>query len=138
MEMTNFPIERFMAKVQIGEHWIWTGARGGNGNYGIFTWVVNGTRVTKVAHRWSYMYYVGLIPNGLVLDHLCRNRACINPSHLEPVTNQTNTDRGANAKREVCGKGLHPMSGSNILVHPNGRMCRACTNARTRAWKESR
>src|SRR5690606_19098864 len=79
------------------------------------------------AHRLGWILTNGPVPDGLVLDHLCRNRACCNPSHLEPVTIGENTRRGmspgATTRRDgVCGRG-----------HPNpGGDCRPCLNANKR------
>ena len=74
---------RFMSRVEKTEHgcWVWLGAKMRNG-YGQL--VVGG--VHYAAHRYAYQELVGAIPAGLDLDHLCRNRACTNPDHLEPVT----------------------------------------------------
>ena len=81
-------------------------------------------------HRWMYEFFVEPIPSGLVIDHLCRNRACQNPFHMEPVTQAVNTKRGARATATHCHKG-HPLSGPNVRFGkvPNGwvnRICRTC------------
>lgn len=70
--------------------------REGYGCFNISQPMVSGKRASKfwLAHRWSYITFVGPIPAGLELDHLCRNRACCNPAHLEPVTRTENTRRG--------------------------------------------
>lgn len=83
--------ERFHARVELHESgcWDWVGARMRAG-YGVFS--TDGTSI--LAHRWSYEFYVADIPDGLVLDHLCRNRRCVNPWHLEPVTDRVNVLRG--------------------------------------------
>lgn len=69
--------------------WAWKGAKTPTG-YG----VVSIERRARKAHRYSYLHLVGPVPDGLVLDHLCRNRACVNPAHMEPVTQRTNVLRG--------------------------------------------
>ena len=86
--------ERFWSKVDKGpECWTWTAATA-NG-YGAFYLGRSNKRVELMgAHRWSYLINVGPIPDGLVLDHLCRNPRCVNPEHLEPVTPQVNAERG--------------------------------------------
>lgn len=85
--------ERFQAKVSpAGDGcWLWTGARFFNG-YGQFRGGGGGSARVR-AHRWSYEYHVGPIPEGLQLDHLCRIRHCVNPAHLEPVTQAENNRR---------------------------------------------
>jgi hypothetical protein len=116
---------RFFAKVtQSGNCWLWVGAKHEDG-YGQF-W--NGRRQVK-AHRWVYERLVGPIPDGLQIDHLCRNPSCVNPQHLEPVTQAENIRRGAApstvARRTgMCSKG-HSLD--DAYVRPSGgRECRMC------------
>jgi hypothetical protein len=72
-----------------GECWLWQGSKY-NVGYGLFVWA--GQRWP--AHRFVYTLFVGVIPFGLVLDHTCRQKACVNPEHLEPVTQGENVRRG--------------------------------------------
>ena len=121
--------ELFWAKVDKTEScWNWT-ATTRNG-YGRFN---NGGSLVE-AHRYAYQLLVGPIAEGRDLDHLCRNRACVNPSHLEPVSRQTNVLRGEGlaasyAMRATCKNG-HPLEGDNVYVNPKGaRICKACRRA---------
>ena len=95
------------------------------------------------AHRVVYELTRGPVPDGLVLDHLCRVRRCVNPEHLEPVTDRTNTIRGdaPDATRErhrrkaFCKRG-HPLFGENVYRHPSGRrVCRRCHALHKAAYK---
>lgn len=79
-----------------------------------------------LAHRFAYELLVGPIPEGLQIDHLCRNRSCVNPAHLEPVTLVENLRRGERAQQTHCKRG-HPFDDANTYRSPNGhRHCRAC------------
>lgn len=95
------------------------------------------------AHRFAYELVMGDIPDGLELDHTCRNTHCVRPDHLEPVTSQVNTLRGTspasmNAAKTHCMRG-HPLSGGNLYTAPSGgRKCRICTYATNRAYRSRR
>jgi hypothetical protein len=85
---------------------------------------------TRLAHRFYYEQTNG--PAGPELDHLCRNRSCVNPAHLEPVSHLTNIRRGNEATKAHCIRG-HPLSGENLYLRPGTsgwRMCRACMKIR--------
>ncbi len=108
--------------------WEWIKAKDKDG-YGIFR---------GRASRYSYEYFVEEIPDDLVIDHTCRNRGCVNPNHLEPVTQQVNTLRGEgpaaiNARKTHCVRG-HELTLENTYVYNNrgGRRCRLCFQVRFR------
>lgn len=139
--------ERFWEKVEKVNDgcWLWLAARNKHG-YGVIG--LDRSKRTTLAHRASYELTKGSIPDGLSLDHLCRNPGCVNPSHLEPVTHAENMARGqwknqASSKRTHCPKG-HPYSGKNLIFivtrsHPNGsRGCRACKNEIQRRMRRER
>jgi hypothetical protein len=118
-------IERFLDRVEReGDCLVWTGVRNQWG-YGRF--YVTGYRLVA-AHRWAYEYFVGPVPLGLHIDHLCRNRACVNVMHLEAVTQRENTLRGNGhaaiaVRTETCKRG-HV---GQFFVRPSGRRrCRTC------------
>lgn len=97
-----------------------------------------GDRRSRLVHRLVYEFAVGPIADGFELDHLCRNRACCNTTHLEPVTSRTNTMRGdtlpaREAARMHCING-HELSGDNLLKRARGhRDCKTCHRERQRA-----
>lgn len=114
-------MDRFWEKVDKSQEcWVWTASKVHDG-YGRF-W--SGGRVL-LAHRVAYELEVGPIPDGLSLDHLCKNRACVRPDHLEPVTHTENIRRGEPANRTHCRKG-HPYDESNTYRYKGRRYCRAC------------
>jgi len=98
----------------------------------------------RAAHQVAFELAEGLVPDGLVLDHLCRNRRCINPDHLEPVTFRENILRGAgfaavNAKKTHCARSGHSLSGQNLYISPVGkRECRECRRAASRRMEQRR
>jgi hypothetical protein len=127
--------DRFWAKVDRGNAegcWDWTGAFSSNGYGHYFVGREHGQSKSVRAHRFAYELSVGDIPEDLVIDHLCRNRGCVNPAHLEPVTTRENIVRGEGfaaeqARRTHCVRGGHPLSGPNLYVNPRGeRECRTC------------
>ena len=131
------PEVRFWGKVdKTQDCWIWTaGTRRGYGHF----WS-SGKDIS--AHRFSYELLVGKIPDGLQLDHLCRNRVCVNPDHLEPVTLQENLRRGNGNKKATKAaaqkrrmqtecKRNHPYNEENTYKRPDGgRDCRECMRLR--------
>lgn len=88
-----------------------------------------------LAHRMFYEHHVGPIPDGLTIDHLCKITRCVNPAHLEPVTQQVNTLRGdgpsaINARKTHCPKGHEYTPENTYAVKTGGRACKACSRER--------
>lgn len=123
--------ERFWAKVQRTDScWVWTGALTHKG-YGVFH--DYGNRTIQ-SHCFAYEHFVGSIPGDLEIDHLCRNRACVNPAHLEPVTHRTNILRGT-ALITHCPQG-HAYDEANTRFDLQGhRLCRTCRNTAVKDYK---
>lgn len=117
--------------------WIWTGytrtsVRTPNIRYGSI-W---GEGKHHFAHRLAYRFYVGPIPDGLTIDHLCKNTLCVNPAHLEAVTSSVNTLRadtfsGINSRKTHCPQG-HPLV---WIEKEQRRACPACRNAAKKRYK---
>lgn len=132
-------MERILERTEIVEGpldspcWVSTGYRMPNG----YATVGHG----ELVHRVAYTEMIGPIPEGLTLDHLCRNRACWNPDHLEPVTNRENILRGTawsavNARKTHCPQD-HEFTPENTIYWNGQRKCRECNNARQRRrWHE--
>lgn len=126
-EVTPEVIETFWSKVERTDScWVWKGpiSRG----YGQFQ--LPHRRTKTLAHRFS-MAIANKLDDDLYVDHLCRNRACVNPDHLEMVTNGENVLRGigptaVNARKKLCNRG-HPLSGENLILQKGGkRQCKIC------------
>lgn len=118
--------------------WLWTAATNGVG-YGMCCLPLS----KMLAHRRAYELCVGPIPEGLVLDHLCRNPGCVNPEHLQPVTQKENSLRGIspmaqNASKLYCRRG-HKFSGSNLRIDPKSgsRKCKACDAENARRYRKA-
>lgn len=127
-EWRNVPVEqRFALRYEIAENgcWNWTGAI--HLGYGEIRWKGRLFR----AHQIAYLLFKGDVPEGLEIDHLCENRRCVNPDHLEAVTHQVNIARGRLKTRQShCNSG-HPLSGENLGWHrtQGTRFCIACSRA---------
>jgi hypothetical protein len=139
---TRDPIERFLEKVASGGAGCleWQGSKSPQG-YGWFSWNSKAT----LAHRWVYEAVRSRIPNGMVIDHLCRNRCCVNPFHLECVSMGENTARGilhdvqrAKAKQMTHCKRGHPLFGANLGVNSSGtRKCKTCHAMTADKWRRN-
>ena len=112
--------------------WLWTGSLN-NRMYGQFSF----RGKTTTAHRVAYILFVGEIPDGLCVDHLCRVTKCVNPGHLEPVTQRENVSRGNAGLHERikthCPKG-HIYAGDNLRIHNNSRKCKQCQKENSRKY----
>lgn len=134
--LTERDVKRFRSKViERDGCWGWTGSFFQTG-YAIFNVkMADGVWRPTTAHRVSYEIAVGPIADGLHIDHLCRNRQCVNPAHLEPVTPRINNLRGESrsaqqARWTHCPKG-HPFNDENTYTRKTGkRECRACARER--------
>lgn len=141
---TRKPIRvKFWSQVEFAdtddECWVWNGSKSTHG-YGQI--LVEGR--TMMAHRLAYILEVGPIPDGLVLDHLCRRTDCVNPRHLEPVTDRVNVLRGIGvtairAAQTHCIRG-HEFNVENTYYQGKDkayRMCRACKRVRRREKQDA-
>lgn len=121
------PIERLLSNMTVQSDGCWQWRPTKRKGYGRIK--IEGK--FKTAHVYCYEHFKGPVPNGLELDHLCRNRACVNPDHLEPVTRRVNVLRGDsimshNAAKTHCVNG-HEFSPENTIIRKNGnRGCRQC------------
>lgn len=129
--------DRFWAKVvKTDGCWNWTGATQKPG-YGRF--VIERGRLS-LAHRWAYEAMVGPIPEGMTIDHLCWNKVCVNPDHLEVVTREENARRGNPHTQKTHCKWGHELTPDNVYHprrNPEARDCRTCRRRRNAEWKRA-
>lgn len=133
-------IERFMGKVSFSDNgcWLWHGAIK-PGGYGAFMTGRKPFKKSNNAHRWIYEFLNGPIRDGLVIDHLCRTRNCVNPKHMEPTTMRENLMRGfsptsLNAKKQVCPNG-HPLMPVPASYNTSAkRYCPICEKTNAKKW----
>ena len=142
MQINLLPMERFWSKVDKTDScWNWIACKDKLG-YGRFHY---GSRTQHVlSHRFAYELIKGNIPEGLELDHLCRNSSCVNPEHLEAVTHQVNNSRGdykntvlKHRLRIFCERG-HPYSIKNTYMNNNHRYCRTCKRENMRKYTKQK
>lgn len=128
-------VTRFHSKILVSDSgcWLWQDVPEANG-YARFSVGMG----RELAHRWSYEHYCGSIPEGMTIDHLCRVKHCVNPEHLEVVTQKVNNLRSdnlaaLNARKVKCLRG-HPFDSANTYVNPStgARHCRRCAADRER------
>jgi len=131
--VSGTPQERFESSTTKTDGcWLWTG-RMNHGGYGMLS--LSGGEVR--AHRWAYELFIGPVPDGLVLDHLCRVRHCVNPAHLDPCTIGENVMRGETlvadqVRRTHCPQG-HEYTPENTRINNGSRHCRECARVRDRS-----
>lgn len=146
-EIENFIFARAIPEPNSG-CWLWVLAVNKDG-YG----KLKKNRKSLIAHRFTYEQLVGPIPAGLEIDHLCTNKSCVNPAHLEPVPTKVNIERMHKRRPEAktrlgriarerrdarthCPQG-HPYSGDNLRIAPSGQqVCKTCTRENMRRYRQ--
>jgi hypothetical protein len=133
--MRKSVLDRFNEKIEIDQNtgcWVWIAGKDGGG-YGAFKM---GHKM-EIAHRVAYELYIGSIPEGKNIDHLCRNRSCVNPDHLEPVSQKENVRRGNLGWNSTTCKRGHKISSNTYYIYDKQRNrwrreCLSCIRERER------
>lgn len=140
------PIYRVLGRCRISESgcWEFQGYRNkvGYGSVSVGS-RLDGTKTIDLVHRITYRHFLGPISDGLTVDHLCRNKSCCNPDHLEAVTLQENIRRGESptivlARKNVCRRGHSLLDPDNLLNTARGRRCKTCSRIANREATERR
>lgn len=134
MKPTTPAIDRVLDRIVLSGTgcWLYTGLINQSG-YGLVGVGPRGAGMQR-AHRATYEHFVGAVPDGLDLDHLCRVRRCCNPFHLEPVTRAVNIQRGLRKTEQThCVQG-HEFTPENTKQTAKQRICLACSRARSRDY----
>jgi hypothetical protein len=134
MDIPMRVIDRIFKRIDFAGHdvcWEWPGSHTQNG-YGTICWYVDKKYVGKTVHRVVYEAFNGPIEPGLDMDHLCRNRICFNPSHLEPVSRTENSQRGAKYRPTHCKNGHEYTPENSHFTKLNHIRCRECNKIRLR------
>lgn len=131
------PLDRILARITITESGCWEYPTHNENGYGV---IGAGPRKSPTlrTHRVTYERLVGPIPEGHEIDHLCRNRACCNPEHLEPVTRSENVRRGLRKTMQTHCKNGHEFTPDNTRTTSRQRICKACEREATRRYLEKK
>lgn len=139
--MADLFLEKLVGRYRVSESgcWLWQGSRNSNGYGRIFVGSRStGDRKARYAHIEMYRALVGEVPEGLVLDHLCNTRACVNPEHLEPKTRWENVARSETAATAVNARKTHCREGHPLVPMDRGRGCPTCRRRYLAEWYQRR
>lgn len=133
--MSKLIKERILEKILVNDKgcWVWQGAIYKK-KYSTYSQIRTSKTKTRKAHQVSYEVFVGEIPNGTELDHLCKNKLCVNPQHLEPVTHLENMKRGYWNTKNKCING-HLYRGNTYINIRGHRECKICRKLRMKKFK---
>lgn len=140
MAAKRIPIKKRLLNLidKTADCWEWKSSKTPLGYGQIITgYMKDGTRKNQMAHRVVYETFVGKIPEGLTIDHLCRNKSCVNPEHLEVVTYSENQRRAMAFNRKTHCKHGHKYVDGSYYIYGNYRKCKTCNNeSNRRNWRK--